>query len=160
MTEHPLPPVTDRDVYITRTFDAPIGVVWRFWTDPDLLAQWFGPAGITTPRKTVTVDPVPGGAWNLEMTDDAGVYPLSATIVEIIENEYLELVMSAEAGVGHIENVYVRIRFHDHGDTTRMTLHQGPFTPEHRDMTTAGWLESFDKIDAILTRNAPMGDAR
>jgi hypothetical protein len=31
-----------------------------------------------------------------------------------------------------------------------MTLHQGPFTPEFRDMTVDGWNESFLKLDAAL----------
>ncbi|TGP82916.1 SRPBCC domain-containing protein, partial [bacterium M00.F.Ca.ET.222.01.1.1] len=47
MTEHALPEVTHKDVYITRSFNAPVAVVWRFWTEPELLAQWFGPHGIT-----------------------------------------------------------------------------------------------------------------
>lgn len=150
MAEHVLPEVTDHDVYITRTFAAPVAVVWKFWTDPDLLAQWFGPHGITTPRDSVTVETHEGGAWALSMTDEAGVYPIAATILAITEHQYLEILMSADTGLGQVEQVYLRIQFHDHGDTTRMTLHQGPFTPELRDMTRDGWIESFDKMDAII----------
>jgi hypothetical protein len=46
--------------------------------------------------------------------------------------------------------IRLRIWLHDHGDKTRMTLHQGPFTPEFRDMTVDGWNESFVKLDAAL----------
>ena len=46
--------------------------------------------------------------------------------------------------------VVLRVWFHDHGDKTRITLHQGPFTAEFRDMTAEGWEESFQKIDAIV----------
>src|SRR6185295_16928688 len=45
-----IPEVTDSDVYITRAFNAPIEVVWKFWTEPEGLAQWFGPT-------TTHVDP-------------------------------------------------------------------------------------------------------
>ncbi|MGX5680008.1 SRPBCC family protein [Schumannella luteola] len=150
MTEHVLPEVTDRDVYITRSFTAPVAVVWKFWTDPELLAQWFGPHGVSVDPATVTVEPRAGGAWNLEMHDDNGVYPVQSTIVEIVEHEYLEGVLAAQTAAGDIEHVYLRVQFHDHGDTTRVALHQGPFDPEFRDMTKAGWLESFEKIDTLI----------
>jgi uncharacterized protein YndB with AHSA1/START domain len=149
MTDY-IPAVTDRDVYITRSFAAPIDVVWKFWTDPDLVAQWFGPHGISIDRATVEVDAREGGAWNLAMEDEQGIHPLSSTIVRMIEPEYLELVIAADTGLGPVDNIILRVQFHDHGETTRMTLHQGPFTPELRDLTADGWTQSFDKLDAII----------
>ena len=146
-----LPAVTDRDVYITRSFAAPRALVWTFWTDPAHLAQWFGPEGVHTPLERIEVELREGGTWSLGMTDDASgeLYPLTATFLTIDEPEYLELHI-ASAHDGDIEDVVVRIRFHDHGATTRMTLQQGPFTPELRDLTAAGWEQSFDKLDTIL----------
>lgn len=149
MTDY-IPEVTDRDVYITRSFDAPVAVVWKFWTDPELLAQWFGPHAVTVDPATVKVEAREGGAWNLAMHDDNGVYPVEATLVRVVEHEYLEGVLSAETEHGDIEKVVLRVQFHDHGDKTRITLHQGPFEPEFRDMTRDGWTESFEKIDAII----------
>ena len=35
-------------VVITRVFDAPRALVWQAWTDPKMLAQWFGPRGFTS----------------------------------------------------------------------------------------------------------------
>jgi uncharacterized protein YndB with AHSA1/START domain len=58
--------------------------------------------------------------------------------------------LKASTEQGDVEDVILRIQFHDHGETTRMTLHQGPFTPEFRDLTRDGWLQSFDKLDAII----------
>lgn len=146
-----LPDVTDRDVFITRSFAAPREVVWKFWTEPRHLASWFGPDGIHTPLDRIEVTLEEGGTWYLGMTDDATgeVYPLSATFVRIVEPEYLELVIATASG-GEIENVTLRVQFHDHGDSTRMTLHQGPFSPEHRDLTVSGWDESFTALDTAL----------
>lgn len=146
-----LPAVTERDVYITRSFAAPREVVWKFWTEPERLAQWFGPTGFHTPLDRIDVSLVEGGTWHLGMTDDASgeVYPLSATFLAINEPEYLELHI-ASASNGEIEDVILRITFHDHGPTTRMTLHQGPFTPENRDLTIEGWEQSFITLDTIL----------
>ena len=146
-----LPAVTDRDVYITRSFAASRTTVWKFWTEPERLAQWFGPGGIHTPVDRIDVDLREGGTWYLGMTDDASgeIYPLSATFVKVVEPEYLELVI-ATASNGQIENVVLRVQFHDHGDSTRMTLHQGPLTPEHRDLSIEGWDQSFSKLDTVL----------
>ena len=146
-----LPAVTDRDVYITRSFAARRELVWKFWTEPDHLALWFGPEGVHTPRERIEVELREGGTWTLGMTDDASgeLYPLSATFLRVVEPEYLELHI-ASAHEGDIEDVILRVQFHDHGGTTRMTLHQGPFDEQARDLTTAGWNESFLKLDTIL----------
>lgn len=85
------------------------------------------------------------------MTDDASgeLYPLSATFLKIDAPEYLE-VHIATASQGEIEDVILRVQLHDHGGTTRMTLHQGPFTSENRDLTVEGWEQSFAKLDAVF----------
>ena len=146
-----LPAITDRDVYITRSFAAPRDIVWKFWTEPERLAEWFGPAGVHTPLERIDVELREGGTWYLGMTDDVSdeIYPLSATFLRIVEPEYLELHI-ASASNGEIEDVILPIQFHDHGDTTRMTLHQGPFTPENRDLTIEGWEQSFVKLDTVF----------
>jgi uncharacterized protein YndB with AHSA1/START domain len=151
MTDVIPPEVTDRDVYITRSFAAPRDVVWRFWTEPERLAEWFGPIGVHTPESGINVELKVGGRWDLEMVGDATceLYPLSSHITKVIEGEYLEMVIET-ASAGQIENVFLRVRFHDHGETTRMTLHQGPFTSEFRDQTMDGWAQSFTKLDAIF----------
>lgn len=146
-----LPAVTERDVYITRSFAAPRDIVWKFWTEPARLAEWFGPTGVHTPLDRIEVTLEEGGTWYLGMTDDASgeLYPLSATFLKIEAPEYLE-VHIATASQGEIEDVILRVQFHDHGESTRMTLHQGPFTPENRDLTVEGWEQSFAKLDAVF----------
>jgi hypothetical protein len=39
----------ERTVVITRVFDAPRKLVWKAWTDPKHVAQWWGPQGFTNP---------------------------------------------------------------------------------------------------------------
>src|SRR5437762_2014697 len=34
---------------ITRVFDAPRALVWKAWTDPQYVMQWWGPKGFTAP---------------------------------------------------------------------------------------------------------------
>lgn len=65
---------SDREVLITRDFDAPPERVWAAWTDPERLARWFGPDGfrITTHAWDFRV----GGTWRFTMHGPDGTdYP-------------------------------------------------------------------------------------
>ena len=154
MTQHipDIPVATDTDVFITRAFAAPRDVVWKFFTDPQYLARWFGPAEVHVDTESVIIDATAGGSWDLDMVDDAtgARYPIRTRLTAVIPPEYLEGVASADAEEGEIRDVTLRIWLHDHGDTTRMTLHQGPFAPEFRQPTIDGWTESFHTMDDLL----------
>jgi uncharacterized protein YndB with AHSA1/START domain len=148
-----IPQATDTDVFITRAFDAPREVVWKFFTEPEYMARWFGPSTVHVDPETVKVQLHPGGSWDLDMVDDASGehYPIRATLTVVIPPEYLEGIETS--GVDMTPDgspIHLRIWLHDHGDKTRMTLHQGPFTTEFRDMTVDGWNESFVKLDGAL----------
>jgi uncharacterized protein YndB with AHSA1/START domain len=155
MSEHTIPAVpevTDADVLISRSFDAPRDVVWRFFTEPELLALWFGPTSVHVDPSTVRVQLHPGGSWDLDMVDNetGEHYPFRSRLTVVIPPEYLEGSEIAGADLSAADGITLRIWLHDHAPTTRLTLHQGPFTSAFRDETRAGWLLSFDKIDAIL----------
>ena len=49
---------------LERVFDAPRELVWRAWTDPEILHQWYGPGVETVIHQ---FDLRPGGAWLNEM---------------------------------------------------------------------------------------------
>ncbi len=49
---------------LERTFNAPKELVWRTWTEPDLLKKWYGPNVETIIHK---LDVTPGGLWLNEM---------------------------------------------------------------------------------------------
>jgi len=42
-------PGNKRDLVVTRLFNAPLALVWKAWSDPDYVRQWWGPAGFTCP---------------------------------------------------------------------------------------------------------------
>ena len=152
-----IPEVTDRDVLVTRAFDAPRDLVWRFFMDPALLSQWFGPRGVHVDPSTVNVELREGGRWDLDMVDDAtgAHYPIRAVLRVVREPDYFEGVVSAdEASVDNPWDVVLRVWFHDHGDKTRITLHQGPFAEENKKPTVDGWEDSFQKIDALIAGGA------
>ncbi len=55
----------EQDFVIARTFDAPRELVWKAWTEPEHLAQWWGPKGCTI--RVVKLDLRPGGMFHYAM---------------------------------------------------------------------------------------------
>ena len=83
----------EQPITITRVFDAPRELVFKAWTEPDQVAQWFGPAGFETPREGVEIDLRVGGRYNLRMVQrGTGMeYWLRYEIVDLVEPELLVL---------------------------------------------------------------------
>src|SRR5436305_5544900 len=55
---------------LTRRLAAPRALVFAMWTDPEALAQWWGPQGFTTP--TIALDVRTGGGYRIEMLPPDG----------------------------------------------------------------------------------------
>ncbi len=155
MSESHQQEITEHDVFISRAFAAPRDVVWRFWTEPALLAKWFGPEGVDVPVESVTVELVEQGRWELTMVDNAAgsSHPIQGRVLAFQAPDFLDIQLTALTAAGPVDDVVLRLQFHDHGDRTRMTLHQGPFIDEIRDMTRAGWVLSFATLDTLLERS-------
>jgi uncharacterized protein YndB with AHSA1/START domain len=78
----------DREIVITRLFDAPRERVFAAWTDPEHLARWWGPEGFTT--TTHEMDFRNGGVWRFTMRGPGGVdYPNRIVYDEIAAPERL-----------------------------------------------------------------------
>ena len=64
----------DRQLILTRLIEAAPAKVWRCWTDPTLIARWFGPEGYSCVTKEI--DLTEGGQWRFDMTGpDGTVWP-------------------------------------------------------------------------------------
>jgi uncharacterized protein YndB with AHSA1/START domain len=140
----------DQLVLITRIFDAPRELVFRAWTDPDQVAQWFGPEGFETPRETVLIDLRVGGRYGLGMVQkkSGAQFPVQYEIIELDPPRLLVLKSEPMPEVGIHEATVTRIELHDHGDKTRMSLSDGPYTESAH--AEAGWHGAFAKLDALL----------
>jgi uncharacterized protein YndB with AHSA1/START domain len=151
MTDRPAG-IADTDVFMTRAFDAPRPLVWRFWTEPALLSTWFGPHTTHTPVEKIEIDMRPGGVWSLTMVDNetGEEYPFLTTVVEVDPPVSFVLEVHGDTSRGLAETLFLRVEFHDHGEKTRVTLHEGPFTAQFRDMTIEGWEESFVRLDGEI----------
>ena len=79
---------SDREIVVTRVFDAPRALVFKAWTDPKHLAHWWGLNGFSI--TTYEMDFKPGGVWRFVMHGpDGRDYQNKNVYVEIAEPERL-----------------------------------------------------------------------
>ena len=148
-----------RELVITRVFDAPRDLVYKAWTDPQHVAQWWGPKGFTNP--VCELDVRPGGAIRIDMRGPDGVvYPMKGVFHQIVEPERLVLTTSAfedEAGNPRLE-VLNTVTFAEHDGKTKLTLHavvvkSTPEVAAALDGMEEGWSQSLDRLgDYVATR--------
>ena len=82
----PPPAASDREIVMSRVINAPRELVWRAWTEPDQVAQWWGPRGFTTTIKKH--DFRVGGVWEHTMHGPDGTnYPNKSVFKEIVPLE-------------------------------------------------------------------------
>jgi uncharacterized protein YndB with AHSA1/START domain len=81
-------PASDRELVLTRLINAPRKNLYRAWTEPELMKQWFAPAPWTTP--VVETDVRPGGASLIVMRGPDGTeFPNRGVYLEVVKNERL-----------------------------------------------------------------------
>ena len=141
---------------ITRDYRASPERVFDALTVAESLSQWFGPASVTA--RHLSVDPKPGGAYQLEMHhDDGSVYPLSGSFVEVSRPR--RLVMTWIWGVGDYAGIETLVSFNLEplGEGTRLTLtHEELLDDLARDRHSEGWQSSFDCLATHLEdRSSP-----
>jgi uncharacterized protein YndB with AHSA1/START domain len=105
----------DREIVATRIFDAPRELVFKMWTDPEHIVQWWGPNGFTT--TIYEMDVRPGGVWRFVMHGPDGVdYQNKIVYVEIVEPERLVY--------DHVSGplFHATVIFAEEGDKTRLTV--------------------------------------
>ncbi|HMD55276.1 MAG TPA: SRPBCC domain-containing protein, partial [Phycisphaerae bacterium] len=85
-------PSDDRDFVITRVLSAPRELVFKAWTDPRHMAQWWGPHHFT--NSVCEMDVRPGGAYRIVMRSPDGIeYPINGVFREIAAPERLVMTM-------------------------------------------------------------------
>jgi len=161
-----------RILTITHVFDAPRERVFRAFTDPEIVALWWGPLGFRTPRESLEISPVVGGRHHKVMVLEsqeiaAGMgmavgaqFPDSARVLEINPPELLVLGSEAQPAMGLVEDTITRLEFHEHVDgKTRLVLTDGPYTEMMAPHAEAGWTQSFGKLEAALAAMGSDGSA-
>ena len=139
---------SDRELVITRVFDAPRELVFKAWTEPERVLQWLGPKDFTSLE--FDMDNRPGGKWRGRMRGPDGTeYSNSGTVRGFVEPE--QIAFSFAWSDNPNDENEITITFAEVDGKTEMTFRQGPFpTTESRDGHSGGWNQSFDKLAAYL----------
>jgi uncharacterized protein YndB with AHSA1/START domain len=88
----------DLDIELDREVDVPPELVWRAWTTPELLTQWFAPKPYETPH--CEIDLRPGGIFRTTMrSPDGDEFDGAGCYLEVIPNE--RLVWTSALGPGY-----------------------------------------------------------
>ena len=110
----------DREIRITRVFDAPPDVVFTLWTKPEHVARWWGPRGFTTTISEMDVRP--GGTWRLVMRGpDGRDYRNRIIFVEVVKSERLVYKHSPEEGSEPV-SFEVTVTFAEQEGKTAVTM--------------------------------------
>ena len=111
---------SDRELFITRLINAPRELVWKVWTDPEHVAQWWGPTGFKNTIHEMNVKA--GGVWRLTMHGpDGRDYPNKIVFIEVIKPERLVYKHSDDEGTEPV-NFHVTVTFEKQGNKTLLSM--------------------------------------
>jgi uncharacterized protein YndB with AHSA1/START domain len=112
---------SDREVVISRVFDATPELLWKAWSDPKHLHRWYGPAGYTTTTQEFAF--VPGGTWRFVMHGPDGTdTPNTVVFRELAPPSRLVYDNSWERPGFRLEFT-IAVTFVAEGGGTRMSFH-------------------------------------
>jgi len=133
---------------VRRTFAAPREKVFRAWTDPKTLKEWFGPPGFKT--TVADVDLRVGGKFRLTLEKPTGeVVTAFGTFREIRKSE--RVVCTWNWDYNDIGDTILTLEFNDAGGETELILtHERFQNTEQRDAHNMGWTGCFDRLEEFL----------
>jgi uncharacterized protein YndB with AHSA1/START domain len=151
---HTLTTPTDRTIRVEREFDAPRDRVWTAYTDPKLVAQWWG-RGHKVVIERMEVER--GGHWRfVEHTPEGETHGFEGRFREVTPKDRLVQTFEWDGMPGY--TILETAEFSDVGQgRTRVVITSLFFTPEERDGMLnsgmeGGMAESFAALDALLAK--------
>lgn len=151
-------PSTDRELVLTRIIDAPPEKVFKAWTDPELLKQWFAPLPYTIP--VAETDVRPGGSSFIVMRGPDGKdLPIKGVYLEVVENERLVFTDAYTKAWEPSEKPFMTVilTFENEGGGTRYTARVRHWTVADREAHEEmgfheGWGQCADQLAELVTR--------
>ena len=145
------PAETGHALVIERIFDARPDLVFRLWSDPARVKEWWHPEGFETTH--FDMDFRVGGCYRFTASSPTSSHSAHGVYREIVVPE--RIVMSfewegASADAGRPTLITIDFAPHDEG-RTRLSFRQAPFaSPESRDNHVKGWSQVLDAFAATL----------
>ncbi len=150
------PTTADRELVLTRHIAASPSALYRAWTEPELLKQWFTPAPYTTPHAELDVR-VGGASLIVMKAPDGQEYPNRGVYLEVVENERLvatdAFVSAWEPSQKPFMTLIVTFEAEDGG--TRYTARARHWTLEDKEAHEKmgfheGWGKATDQLEALV----------
>ncbi|MBA3454206.1 MAG: SRPBCC domain-containing protein [Deltaproteobacteria bacterium] len=139
-----------RTVILERTFAAAPSLVFKAWTDPEIVGRWWGPEGFTT--TDIEMDVRVAGRWsNTMVARDGKRYPSAGEYREVLPAAGLVMFDEGKGEPMNGHATKIEVTFEPAGAGTKMRLVHGVFkTVEMRDECKQGWSSSFDRLARLL----------
>ncbi len=159
--------MSDLPTYVLeRKFDAPRELVWKAWTDPELLPRWYGPRVETIVHR---LEVKPGGLWLGEMKWDGNATYQRVEFTEVTPPERLVWLHSvSDADWNVISNpmmtdwprvLLTTVTFEQDGDRTKLRLTWVPYEASAAEIACfaaamsgmdKGWAAGMDLLADLL----------
>lgn len=142
---------SDREIHIERIVNAPRSRVWRAFTDPEQVAQWWGRGNKLVIEKD---EPRRGGHWRYVEHSDQGEHGFEGRYREVTPEERIVRTFEWDGMPGHV--IVESCTFEDLGDgRTRILMTSLFHTSDERDGMLhsgmeGGLNESFAALDRLL----------
>ncbi|HJV92401.1 MAG TPA: SRPBCC family protein [Azonexus sp.] len=155
-TPQPAVPGSDRELVLTRIIDAPPEKLFRAWTEPALMVQWFTPHPWTTVH--AETDLRPGGSSLVVMRSPEGQeFPSRGVYLEVVKNEKLVITDAYTAAWEPSDKPFMTaiLSFEAVGDKTRYTARVRHWTVADREAHEQmgfheGWGKATDQLAALV----------
>jgi uncharacterized protein YndB with AHSA1/START domain len=144
----------DRELVVTRTFDAPPSVVYKAWSQPALFQQWWMPKSVSgVSLVACDMDVRTGGTYRLEFsTGGAETMAFYGKYLDVVPDA--RIVWTNDEGEGGEEGAITTVTFEAQGGKTLLTFHEIYPTKaaleEALQGSAAGLPEQLDQLDALL----------
>lgn len=144
---------SDRELVVTRTFDAPARIVYEAWTKPELFKRWWVPKSFGMNLLSCELDVRIGGTYKLVFSHPAGPQPMEffGRYTEVIPNARM-VWTNEEAGTG---GPVTTVTFDEKGGKTLLTMcnlfpSKEALDAEIASGATSGTNETFDQLGEVL----------
>jgi uncharacterized protein YndB with AHSA1/START domain len=141
---------SDRELVVTRIFDAPPRIVFEAWTKPELFIRWWAPKSAGVPLLSCEMDVRVGGSYRLEFGHDASSsMAFFGSYIEAIPHS--RLVWTNEEDE---DAPVTTVTFEEHGGKTLLVLHELYPSKDALEEAIAGMEggmpEQFEQLDELF----------
>ena len=149
---------SERELVITRTFDASARIVFEAWTKPELFMRWWAPKSMGVPLFSCEMDVRAGGKYRLEFGQDASnSMAFFGKYIEVVPHSRLVWTNDEDE-----DGAVTTVTFEERGGKTLLIFHELYPSKEALDYAVegmeGGMPEQFEQLDELLvTLGASVG---